>query len=93
MSKIVTKGKTDPSHCEREWVMIVMATRKASENTNSTWTRTGPKITPPKKKQFCYHSLLQMQKEINKKITETRHKLLTVSFHNMLSYKYVCVAE
>lgn len=46
MSKIVTKGKTDPSHYEGEWVMIVMATRKASEkNTNSTWTRTGPKTT------------------------------------------------
>lgn len=38
------------------------------KNTNSTWTRTGPKITPPQKKtkQFYYHSLLQMQKKNHK---------------------------
>lgn len=65
--------------------MIVMATREASENTNST-PRTGPK------KQFYYHNLLQMQKQ-NKKISWTHLELLTVSLHNILSYKYVCLAE
>lgn len=32
-----------------------------------------------------------MQKQ--KKISWTHHELLTVSLHNILSYKYVCLAE
>lgn len=61
ISKIVTGGKTDPSHHETE--MIVMATKEA------------------------------LKKKKKKKINWPHHELLTVSLHNILSYKYVCLAE
>lgn len=83
MSKIVTKGKTDPSHYEREWVMIVMATRKASENTDSTWTRTGPKTTLKKTKTILLSQFVTNAKKKSQKCATNYWQLVSTKYSHI----------